>query len=546
VTFTTESKPFSSGTDSSRIDWLALARDVCRDVFETSYGGLLGLPMPQISHLDQTHPAYASGSYHITIGNGWQIHLDLGRLPDNRADFEREIRVLLHHEIEHYRTCPFSLKNHLRMMNTALKICKNPDLAASIVNQVADIIIDTKNFNRNPVDTAWSERLWIRKSSPEPLEDHPDSSRLLFLTKQGLWKTDLLPPSDRDEALQPVIETLVNVFENGGITNPKTLLMKVGFYSMALMRMMHQEGYQPDCLSPPGSAPGSHSLVVAASDEQTIADAIADFASETSLGNFIQVLEQSGLGNSRLDMAQIWYEQNCSHTFELPFRVPAVTEAHMAYPVPWRISDPPDALDLMLSLQTSPLIIPNMTTRKWVKNHAEMDSVNPEKPDMLLVIDSSVSMVWQPEKPDSPYHVALLAAFSLLEYYRKHRGRVAGINFSSQSIHIPWTTDYEAMKILFLQHLGGNTHFPVQLARSLMEGEKKRILVILTDDELSNWDFCQQFFLELLDNRHNVLLFLIRKSGIDITRYESFLSAGGRMSFMQNADDIYHATLEEL
>ncbi len=529
----------------SRIE---LAKTVCRDVFETDYRGLLGLPMPDISCLEPTHSAYSSGQYCITIGNGWQIRLDLGRFPENESDFERELRVILRHEIEHYRTCPFNLKTHFRMLKTAMEICGNPDLAASIANQVSDIIIDTRNFYQNPEDTTWSERLWIQKTSENGIDKYPDSSRLMFLVKQGLWKTELTPSTEKDESMNPVIEETVRVFENGGITNRDTLREKVAHYASLQTQMLIQEGLElpiPGVIR--GSGPGgSISMEILNGDTQAIENAICDLAQESGFDEFFDILGAAGFQKTPDQMMQIWYEQHCSHTFQLPVRLPVSSEAHIAWPVTWRISDPPDDLDMLLTLQASPVIIPNFTTRKWMKSRSELAGTQKGIPDMLLMIDSSGSMGWQPDNPESPYHVALLAAFSMLEYYQQHKGRVAGINFSSNAKKVAWTTDYDMLKSLFLQHIGDSTFFPVRLTQELMGTGKNRILVILTDDELSNWDECQRLFLNLLDNGQKVLLFLIRKQEVDGARYESFISAGGRFYIICKAEDIYHATLEEV
>ncbi|GAH22926.1 unnamed protein product, partial [marine sediment metagenome] len=63
-------------------------------------------------------------------------------------------------------------------------------------------------------------------------------------------------------------------------------------------------------------------------------------------------------------------------------------------PQVWRMGDPVEELDIVQSLQAFPILIPNVSTRKWLKVTSEGLEQSKALPDMLLVIDSSGSMTW--------------------------------------------------------------------------------------------------------------------------------------------------------
>ena len=203
------------------------ANEVCRNIFEKEYFNSLGIPLPEIKFIQPDSANFKSGEYYIRIGDTWQIHLNFGLLPPSILEFAEEVKVLTRHEVEHYQTCPFDVLTHFRMLKVIVdtynakfighKIDINK-LAPQLANQAADIVIDTHNFRRYPIETLKSEIEWIKKGDAKVFNELPRHAKLMFLTKQALWKADL-KLDENDSNLLLKIDQLAAVIYQGGITN---------------------------------------------------------------------------------------------------------------------------------------------------------------------------------------------------------------------------------------------------------------------------------------------------------------------------------------
>ena len=201
--------------------YLLKAKEAIKEVFEKEYYGLLSLPFPKVAFLSPEQGNYTSGQYYITVGKNWQIHLNFGKLSKNYKEFQNEVKVLTRHEIEHYQTCPFDVITHFRMIKTILEVNKNhssptdkntiKQLAPSISNQIADIIIDTKNFQKHPKETLNSEIDWIKRGSDDAFQNASRTGKLMFLLKEELWKEDL-ELYERDKNIISTVEKLADIF----------------------------------------------------------------------------------------------------------------------------------------------------------------------------------------------------------------------------------------------------------------------------------------------------------------------------------------------
>jgi len=524
---------------------LARAETICRRILAKEYHGLLGLPMPQIRSMDADEADYDTGSYYIQIGSGWQIHLNMGRLPDDAAAFDCEVRALFRHEIEHYRTCPFDLLTHLRMSRAAHAVVGHAKLAAAISNQVADIIIDTHNYERFPQDTVAAERLWVQRGLGDLSRPERDSEKLMMQVKQALWQTPL--GIDRPiDAPNPVAQALAETFQQGGIAGRRYLLDKVTAYAEKLKVMLIEEGQgDGEMQIPNGDGDQPLTPETVAEGDDVIQAALEAFAREVGLGDYLDILAAAGHLPDPEAAIKRYYRVNSPEAIELPYRVKAKSESIPIYPKPWRVADAPHQLDMVASLQVSPVLIPGLTTRQWEQLPSDAGRVQTDVPDLLLLLDSSGSMSWDYNDPSSPYHIALSAAFGLLKYYEDMQSQVAAINFSNQAHVIPWTQDYERVADLCLHHLGGGTVMPLDMIAQLMQANARpQVVACMTDSEISNWQACRAFFIEQLDRGQRVLIFIIGKTGIAPRKYDDFFAAGGHVVAANRAEDVFDLVVE--
>ena len=226
--------------------YLIKANEAIDDVFN-EYFDLTALPRPKVTFIPHGEENYRSGQYYISIGNTWQIHLNFGKLPSSYKEFKDEVKVITRHEIEHYQTCPFDILTHLRMTRSIQNIINNNkehvliDIG-SLANCIADVIIDTKNYNKRPKETLKSEIDWIKKCSDNNFQNASRVGRMMFLLKEALWKEDL-ELYEHDKTMIKKIHQLKDQFEKGGIDNKQGFTEKAKLYTS-----LYLELYQLDKL----------------------------------------------------------------------------------------------------------------------------------------------------------------------------------------------------------------------------------------------------------------------------------------------------------
>ena len=212
------------------------AQEAIEYVFVKEYHNSLGIPMPIVKMLLPDDANYSTGQYYITIDKTWQIHLNFGKLPISYHEFQNEVKVLTRHEIEHYMCCPFDVITHFRMLKRIRDVYYkhfshlgiNIEYACgAISNQAADIIVDTKNYYRHSKETLKSEIDWIKIGAN--ISACPRHCKLMFLTKEAIWKEDL-GINETDPEFLKIVHQLADSFTKNGIEDKSSFLDKVEEY----------------------------------------------------------------------------------------------------------------------------------------------------------------------------------------------------------------------------------------------------------------------------------------------------------------------------
>ena len=547
--------------------YLDKANEVCRNIFEKEYFNSLGIPLPEINFIQPDSANFKSGEYYIRIGDTWQIHLNFGLLPPSILEFAEEVKVLTRHEVEHYQTCPFDVLTHFRMLKVIVdtynakfsghKIDINK-LAPQLANQAADIVIDTHNFRRYPIETLKSEIEWIKKGVAKVFNELPSHAKLMFLTKQALWKADL-KLDENDSNLLLKIDQLAAVIDQGGITNKELYLSKTSHYTELFFEL-----FQQDKNDIPDSEKGSISTGMLGPDfmpskdshqegsnfifqsPEKIAHAFQQFAQEAGLDEFQQIIDMAGIkGLSISDKQRIWFEAQNINEIELPASIFNGSQDVYMYPEVWKIGDPIEDIDIMLTYIVSPIIIPGVTTKKWSKNSVFKGGAQKSSPDLLLVLDSSGSMGSLKDKKSNLFN-AVKSCFAIIKYFEKNNSEVALINFSSKATINLWTKDYKNIKDCLLLEGGGNTVFPIDALEKLSRLKKSNcVIVIITDGEIQN----DIQTIEILTNHlllgNKVFMFLQDKKGT-IKKFLNLESYGALISQAFTAEDIRYLVLNGL
>lgn len=550
------------------------ALEACRQVFLGEYNRSIGIPLPNIEFILPDSNNYKSGEYYIRIGDTWQIHLNFGLLPTSYKDFQEEVRVLTRHEVEHYICCPFDVLTHFRMLKAIIDtyhqhyshhIIDIVSLSGSLANQAADIIIDTKNFYRHKSETLKSEIAWIKKGSYESFKDLQRHSKLMFLTKEAIWKVSL-ELSEDDVELISEVNSLAEKFVKEGIDNRDLFISKTIDYTHSFFKLFEedkkeekqqadsstdsgqsndQQNEQPNITPSKDSQENGSQFVFQSPDK--IKEALIQFAQEATLDQFSQILSAAGLSSlTEKEKQKIWFEAQNTDIIPIIEQSPKGSNDNYSYPTSWKLGDPLEEMDMMLSFSTSPVIIPGITTKKWVQNPVYSAGSEKKDSDLLLIIDTSGSMGAITD-PKTNLHQAVLAAYGIIKYFESRKNQIALIGFSDRiTVNIDWTKDYDYVREELLLHGSGGTSFPINRIQAIIDSSKNPLVtVIITDGELQNTSQTIDYFKEYLTNGNKLFIFLQdRKSTIE--HYKTLANYGAKILKTLTANEMRDSVLNEI
>lgn len=549
------------------------ALEACKQVFFNEYNRSLGIPLPKIEFILPDSSNYKSGEYYIRIGDTWQIHLNFGLLPKSYKEFQEEVRVLTRHEIEHYMCCPFDALTHFRMLKAIIDTYHQHyshhlidiiSLSGSLANQAADIIIDTKNFYRHKSETLKGEINWIKKTGSNS-KKNPRHSRLFFLVKETLWKESLELLEDDKELLAEAI-SLARKFEVNGIENKTLFISKTIDYTHSFFKLFEQDkkeekqqaessadsgrpneqqNEQPKIIPTKDSQENGSQFVFQSPDK--IKQALIQLAQEASLEQFGQILSAAGISSlTEKEKQKIWFDAQNTDIIPIIEKSPKGSNDNYSYPTSWKLGDPLEEMDMMLSFSTSPVIIPGITTKKWVQNPVYSAESEKKDTDLLLIIDTSGSMGAITDHK-SNLHQAVLAAYGIIKYFESRKNQIALIGFSDRiSVNIDWTKDYDYVREELLLNASGGTSFPIIRIQAIIDSSKNPLVtVIITDGELQNASKTVNYFKEYLTNGNKLFIFLQdRKSTIE--HYITLTNYGAKVLKTLTANEMRDSVLFEV
>ena len=561
------------------------AQEAIEYVFSSEYHNSLGIPMPEVQMLLADDENYSTGQYYITIDKTWQIHLNFGKLPISYKEFQDEVKVLTRHEIEHYMCCPFDVITHLRMLKCIRNIYYmeyshlgiNIEYACgSIANQAAEIIVDTKNFYLHPQETLQSEINWIKKGTNIAI--CPRHNKLMFLTKEAIWGCSL-DIKENDAELLKIVAQMAKKFKENGIDDKSSFLSKTEEYTRAFFNLYirdkkegndnqggqqgqsgsgnQQQGGQQGqsdfsnqqqgqfSIGPKDKSENGSAFVFA--DPDKIKEAIEALAHQTELNEFVDLLGIAGLGGlSFKDREKLWFIAQSSDIIPIEEETNTGNPINYSYPNTWRIGDPIESLDLVLSYITSPILIPGITTKKWERITTESHGSEKKQRDLLLVVDTSGSMKSVTREADN-MHQAVLASFGILNYFESKKCKVALIEFSdSVRVDITWTVQYDEIREKLLTNGSGGTQFPIHRIQSTLEKSKNELVtVVITDGELGNLQESVTFFREYLNEGNKLYIFLLGSNGLS-NGYDKLSEIGAKVYKANSAREFCNLVLSDL
>lgn len=538
------------------------AQEAIEYVFVKEYHNSLGIPMPIVKMLLPDDANYSTGQYYITIDKTWQIHLNFGKLPVSFHEFQNEVKVLTRHEIEHYMCCPFDVITHFRMLKRIRDVYYmhfshlgiNIEYACgAISNQAADIIVDTKNFYRHRKETLKSEIDWINKGAN--ISDCPRHSKLMPLTKEAIWKEDL-GINETDPELLKIVHNLADSFTKNSIEDKSSFLDKVEEYAETFFKLYVEDQMNPQQGSQQQSSQqgvgrprdgDEHENAFIFADPDKVKEAIEVLAEETSVEEFIDLLTIAGI----IDMSEkqkeaLWFNVQSANMIPIVETSNIGNKFSYTYPSTWRIGDPIEELELMLTYMTSPRLIPGITTKKWEYVSNDEKGTESKQMDLLLVVDTSGSMGSAMKESDN-MHQAVLASYGILSYFESTKSKVALIEFSDKiDACVDWTDKYDDVKERLLTNGHGGTKFPISRIKSTLEVKSGDLVtVLITDGDLGNINESVSYFRDYLNDDNKLYIFLLGGSK-SLHSYEPLKNIGAKIYNANNANEFCDMVLTDI
>ena len=511
-----------------------------KSAWESALGDFYHPPLPEVAieHDDK------KCSYFYIDTDTWTVHLNTVGVPLslNSSSAERYLRSICHHEINHYLRCPYDGVTN-GMMFAGARRHVNDATAMFTCNLFADLVVDSALLKRFPTLTQERIESSISDSSTR-MTNHSELWKLIVSCYQNMWRF-LTPNSiDISEETETAARKIIKV--------AKRYLNRMDQWKKATEKIARiisewspEEEEQIAGSGVSGSSDSSDVVGVPLDVDTLMGDPIEprngtrirrclETNSDESLEEIVErladevenrggtledlegVLYVAGIGDKQRSWIRFWYRAKAKRTIRIEITNPKLRGSLPLSPDIWRLGDPIEELDMVQSLQAFPVLIPNMSTRKWMRHDYHGTDGSKNLPDLLIVLDSSGSMTWSlnRRKVSGQYHLALLSAFSALELALQAGSRIAAINFSDGVKNSGWSRDRKTIELILTNYQGGGTVIPMNQLIQLCNTATESVLVLMiTDAEVANWENMLDGIHELISQNHHVVLFHIGSSG---------------------------------
>ncbi|MFX1468037.1 MAG: vWA domain-containing protein [Promethearchaeota archaeon] len=510
--------------------------------------------------------------FYIDPENRWQITMNLANTPlfKDDKDYINYFHIIALHEISHYQIIPYDGLINAKLLRAAMRYV-NQNYAPIIVNIFADLIIDTKLFHKYPYLITWEMQVTYKHIKNKGTISN--LTKFLFRAYEKIWSQEVIGDDilkEMDSLAEKVTKTILKDFENESLWEKKIALVAKYLNSLiqdtfTLIGAKSILDKNKEKRKSPGGAflevpkdilelmdnplENKNSDKLKEMNEDELRQKSEEFAKNIPYSEFGGPARQAGILIDGNPLAT-WYRGLAKNLIEIKIFEKKPGGQLPVYPEVWRIGDRIEELDIVQSLLNSPIIIPNITTRKWAYRVGSGHLVEKEIPDLLIVLDSSGSMGWKYSSRSirgrGPYHTALIAAFASLHYAANKGAKFSIINFSNRADLCQWTFDYKKAEKTLLSYQGGGTFLPIkEIADQCFKAERKVLVFIITDFGIYNWSKAKKIMIELDQKGHKIVGFFIGSKRIPQEKFKNLLD---KVTFygIGNPKDLVNLIIKEV
>ncbi|MFX0077079.1 MAG: hypothetical protein ACFE96_16660 [Candidatus Hermodarchaeota archaeon] len=512
--------------------------------------------------------------FYIDPYNKWKITMNLANTPVfiEDQDYVNYFYAISLHEVSHYQIIPYDGLINARLLKAAMTYV-NENFAPVVVNVFADFVIDTKLYRKKPDLITWELKKTYSSLLEKSKNNLSEFSKFLFRSYEKLFNIDL----DKDgvfSSVESVANRVVNVvkknFEDD--TQWEDKVSRIAYHLKSLInstftligpRTRSGEGkanrkspgrgdsnveFPEDVLEIMDNPLENKNRDKLGEDkEDELRQKAEDFARETPYSEFGAPAGQAGIMIDGSPLAT-WYRGLAKDLIQIRIYEEKPGGQLPIYPEVWRLGEPLGELDIVQTVLNSPIIIPNITTRKWARKLGEGHLIEKQIPDLLLVLDSSGSMKWNylTRNASGVYHTALLASFAALHFAANKGVKFSVINFSNRADVCDWTNNYQKAERILLNYQGGGTQLPIKaIIKQCEKSERETLIFIITDFGIYNWSSSKKLLLSLFNQGHKIVGFFIGASKIPKEKFKGLLE---KVTFyaIRNSKDLINLVIEEV
>ncbi|TXT55938.1 MAG: hypothetical protein BAJATHORv1_30321 [Candidatus Thorarchaeota archaeon] len=535
------------------------------------------LPDPTIEYQEDVN------SYFYIDATTWTVHLNTAGYPLHLSgeDLFSYALSICHHEMQHYLVCPFDGVLNGMMFAGARKHV-NDVTAMFVCNLFADLVVDSGLLKRFPELTRSRIHQSIQDSANR-VSEHSALWKLIIACYKEMWGF-LLPSSvSIDEETAQAAQKIVKI-TNRYIHRENRWKKATEKIAKIIKEWNPDETKLAGCAIPGGDdgldnedgtvilVPIDVDSIMGSPVEARNGDRARKCNDRDSATDVEEEMERlaseverrgggmddlkgayfiAGIGTRGRAWTRFWYRAKARTLIRFEIREKSSAASTPLAPQVWRLGDPIEELDVVQSLQAFPVLIPNLSTRRWQTISQSGEAISHSLPDLLVVIDSSGSMTWSMRKRSisGSYHTALIAAFAAVDFALQKGSRVASINFSDGTRMSGWSRERNTVERTLLSYQGGGTVAPIkEIVQACSEAESNVMVVMITDAEIANWKNLVTSAKQMTRVGHKFIMFCIGTDAKQLSSkdFKSIIKAGAILIPVKSAEDLPGMVVREV
>lgn len=482
----------------------------------------------------------------------WQITMNLANTPPftDNEDYINYFHIITMHEVSHYQVIPYDGLMNAKLLRRAMKHV-NQVHAPIVVNIFSDFIIDLMLFRSYPDLMKWEILTTYNYITQGNKNNISKFSTFLFRMYERIFNFQFLKDTitpELDLLVDKIVKIILKDFEDE--TKWEQKISKIAYHLKDLIKntfIMTKPDFTTKKVRSRNNSSEMVSIEVPEDvlelmdnpyeiknsdklkqdDFEGLTSKAEEFAKDVPYSEFGAPARQAGILIDGTYLST-WYRGIAKDLINIKIVEKKPTGLVQIYPEAWRIGEPMEELDIPLSLSNYPVIIPNITTKKWVLKEGYGNIMEKNLPDILVVLDSSGSMKWnikgRTDVSKGAYHAAVVASFAALHHAASKGAKFSVINFSSKADTCPWSSNYRHAEETILRYQGGGTVLPLkEMIDQCDKAERKVLVLLITDFGIYNWAKSKKVLISLVNRGHDIVGFFIGAKEIPEKKFKTLL-----------------------